>query len=125
MLPVKRFSKGQIPLRYPGRRRPVGARIWPITHYLARYHELAGMRPTGELVAELLARANSLLASYVMRDRPNFSSLQVCDLDSVMEFRFYRAMHVMVKVILRKTALPPHMNGSVVFARWCNVQLPV
>jgi len=41
-----------------------------------------------------------------------------------MEFRFYRAMHVMVKVILRKAALPPHMNGSVVFARWCNVQLP-
>jgi len=42
------------------------------------------------LVADLLARASSLLASQIVRDRPNSSSLKicdkVCDQDSVMEF---------------------------------------
>ena len=32
--------------------------------------------------------ASSLLANYIGRDRPNSSSLSVCDQDSVMEFGF-------------------------------------
>jgi len=56
-----------------------------------------GLRPGVRSVADLLARASSLLARQIVRDRPNFSSLQicdqvcdqVCDQDSVMEFGFY------------------------------------
>jgi len=50
------------------------------------------------LVADLLARASSLLATSELDDRPNSSSLQlsatslgpVCDQDSVTEFGLYR-----------------------------------
>jgi len=57
----------------------------------------AGRRP----VTDLLARASSLLASYIVRDRPNSSSLQVCDQYSVTEFdldRFESKFHYAIPV---------------------------
>ena len=56
----------------------------------AKFHYAILVVDGSEAVADLLARASSLLASWIVRDRPNSSSLQVsnqvCDQDSVMEF---------------------------------------
>jgi len=60
--PTSLSSKGQIPLRYPGRklgRRPVAS--WNLAYralsssLVASQHELAGLRPAGELIADLIS----------------------------------------------------------------------
>ena len=66
-----------------------------------------GLRPARQLVADLLARASSLL----VHDKPNSSSLaslrpgrrpdQVCDLDSVMEFGFYTTACTTVQAMIK------------------------
>jgi len=70
-----------------------------------------GLRPGSKLVADR-SEASRRPASSCLDDRPNFSSLQVCDqlrtrllADSVMEFGFYQLSALILTIDIADKAL--------------------